>query len=124
MEKNSRYLIIGLFVILAVIDLILVFNKFDYPTFSKVVKENRSNFIWLTFVYGGLVSKVFYNRIVSSKSKEKIGVIGFVLIAIILFAIGINIEKEKVPEYLQIALLVFGGAYNYLFWPQYRMDHN
>jgi len=54
-----------------IIDIVLVMLQTKgYPTFSEVVKDQRSELIWLNFLLGGLVGKVFYNRIVYTKKTE------------------------------------------------------
>ena len=84
-----------------------------------MVKENRSSFIWLTFVFGALVAKVFFNRRTPYRRTEIYGVIGFLIVSIILFFIGIILGDVIVPTWAQLLLLLFGGAYAFTFWPQY-----
>ena len=52
-----------LLITMVVIDVVLVaLEARCYPTFSWVVRDNRTHLIWLVFLFGGLVSKIFYNR--------------------------------------------------------------
>lgn len=106
--------------LMVVIDIVLVILEGkDFPTFSYVVKDLRHRLIWFTFLFGGLVSKIFYNRKVGEKEKEVTGILAYFSIVLLLFVIGRNLETEP-SLFLQILLLVTGGVLAYRAWPQYK----
>lgn len=106
--------------LMVVIDIVLVILEGkDFPTFSYVVKDLRHRLIWFTFLFGGLVSKIFYNRKVGEMEKEVTGILAYFSIVLLLFVIGRNLETEP-SLFLQILLLVTGGVLAYRAWPQYK----
>ncbi len=105
--------------IMVAIDVVLVMMIDDgFPTFSWVVRDNRTTLIWFTLLYGGLVSKIFYNRKVDLKRSEWSGFLAFGLVLVLLYWLGQMIEGN-VGTYLELFLLVCGGYLAYRVWPQY-----
>ena len=114
-----KAIVAALLVAFIIIDIILVAKgSKGWPTFSRVVKLNRTSLIWLTFLYGGLVAKVFYNRKVVQKTSEVSGFFAFMSVVILLFALGRIIDVEISTAY-EFLLLVCGGILAYRVWPQY-----
>jgi|TARA_R110002111_G_scaffold122684_2_gene186441 hypothetical protein len=106
--------------LMLLIDIVLVtLEGKDYPTFSYVVKNLRHRLIWFTFLYGGLMAKIFYNRKVGEKEKEVTGLLAFFSMVFLLFVIGRHLETAP-SLFLQIILLVTGGIMAYRAWPQYQ----
>lgn len=106
--------------LMVLIDIVLVaMETKGFPTFSYVVKSLRHQLIWFTFLYGGLVSKIFFNRKVGDKEKEVTGLLAFFSMVLLLFVIGRNLETAP-SLFLQVLLLVSGGLMAYRAWPQYR----
>jgi hypothetical protein len=106
------------FGIMILTDVILVMlEQQKYPTFSWVVPDNRPGLIWLTFLFGGLVAKVFYNRKVQLKEKEVTGFLAFMSVASMLFVLGFSIES--VGNFNQLIILLCGGIAAHRIWPQY-----
>lgn len=106
--------------LMLLIDIVLVtLEGKDYPTFSYVVKNLRHRLIWFTFLYGGLMAKIFYNRKVGEKEKEVTGLLAFFSMVFLLFVIGRQLETAP-SLFLQIILLVTGGIMAYRAWPQYQ----
>ncbi|HYG02030.1 MAG TPA: hypothetical protein VD927_06260 [Chryseosolibacter sp.] len=104
--------------IMIIIDIILVMlEKRAYPTFSWVVRDHRPTLLWLTFLFGGLVSKVFYNRSIAYKEKEFTGFLGFMSVVSMLFVLGHRIPS--VGFWDELVTLACGGAVAYRIWPQY-----
>ncbi len=115
-----KILLAVLLAVMVLIDIVLVtLEGKDYPTFSYVVKNLRHRLIWFTFLYGGLVSKIFYNRKVGEREKEVTGLLAFFSMVVLLFAIGRNLETAP-SLFLQLLLLVSGGILAYRAWPQYQ----
>ena len=105
---------------MVIIDVVLVtLEGKEFPTFSLVVKELRHRLIWFTFLYGGLVAKIFYNRKVGEKEKEVTGLMAFFSIVFLLFVIGRQLETAP-SSFLQMVLLLSGGILAYRAWPQYQ----
>ena len=106
--------------LMVLIDIVLVtLEGKDYPTFSLVVKTLRHRLIWFTFLYGGLMAKIFYNRKVNNKKKEVTGMLAFFSIVFLLFVIGRYLETTP-SLFLQVSLLLTGGLLAYRVWPQYQ----
>ena len=106
--------------LMLLIDIVLVtLEGKDYPTFSYVVKDLRHRLIWFTFLYGGLMAKIFYNRKVGEKEKEVTGLLAFFSMVFLLFVIGRHLETAP-SLFLQVILLVTGGIMAYRAWPQYQ----
>lgn len=106
--------------LMVLIDIVLVMLEGkDYPTFSLVVKNLRHRLIWFTFLYGGLMAKIFYNRRVAERKKEITGLLAFFSIVFFLFVIGRHMETAP-SLLLQVLLLVTGGILANRVWPQYQ----
>ena len=115
--------IVGImFGLMIVIDIILVMlEPREYPTFSVVIRDHRPGLMWLTFVFGGVVSKVFFNRRVHQDTdRESTGFLGFMLVAAMLFVLGFGMES--VSNWDQLVILLCGGGVAYRIWPQYGID--
>ena len=120
--RTIKIIIAGFLGLMVLIDIVLVaLEGKDYPTFSYVVKDLRHRLIWFTFLFGGLVSKIFYNRIVGEKKKEITGLFAFFSIVLLLFVLGRNLETAP-SLFLQLLLLVSGGFLAYRAWPQYQKN--
>ena len=118
--RTIKIIVAVLLALMVIIDIVLVaLETKDFPTFSFVVKTLRHRLIWFTFLYGGLVSKIFYNRKVGEKEKEVTGLLAFFSMVVLLFVIGRNLETAP-GLFLQVLLLVTGGIMAYRAWPQYR----
>jgi len=118
--RTIKIIVAVLLALMVIIDIVLVaLETKDFPTFSFVVKNLRHRLIWFTFLYGGLVSKIFYNRKVDEKEKEVTGLLAFFSMVVLLFVIGRNLETAP-GLFLQVLLLVTGGFMAYRAWPQYR----
>lgn len=100
-------------------DIILVMlEKKNYPTFSWVIRDNRPTLIGLTFLIGGLLAKVFYNRKVNLKAQEWTGFLAFMSVVAMLTVLGHSIESiGYVNEFI---ILLCGGVVAHRIWPQYE----
>jgi len=117
-----KAIVASLLGIMVLIDIVLVMlEQKGFDSFSWVVRDNRSSLIWLTFLFGGLVSKIFYNRKVDLKEWEVSGFLTFMVMTILLFAFGQLIFQYgiKVDTEYQFMLLVSGAILAYRAWPQY-----
>ncbi len=119
---QRRLKIIKIIIIVAlgamiVIDLILVVSK-EYPTFSQIFLKHRTELIWFNFLYGGLMTKIFFNRKVKEKHWEFSGFLSFMVIVVMLFVLGQNMEIHMNTPY-QIMFLICGAILAYRVWPQY-----
>ena len=115
-----KIIIASLLGIMLVIDIVLVaLEKKDFPSFSYVVRDMRHNLIWFTFLYGGLVSKIFFNRKVGEKEKEVTGLMAYFSMVLLLYCLG-RIITVPPSLLLQLLLLVSGGILAYRAWPQYK----
>ena len=104
--------------VMILIDIVLVMlEKRDYPTFSWVVRDHRPTLLWLTFLFGGLIAKVFYNRSIAYKEKEFSGFLGFMAVASMLLVLGYRIPS--VGFWDEFITLACGGVVAYRIWPQY-----
>tara|TARA_R110002074_G_scaffold262323_2_gene434536 strand:+ start:958 stop:1359 length:402 start_codon:yes stop_codon:yes gene_type:complete len=118
--RTIKIVIAVLLGLMVIIDIVLVtLEGKEFPTFSLVVKELRHRLIWFTFLYGGLVAKIFYNRKVGEKEKEVTGLMAFFSIVFLLFVIGRQLETAP-SLFLQMVLLLSGGILAYRAWPQYQ----
>lgn len=118
--RTIKIVIAVLLGLMVIIDVVLVtLEGKEFPTFSLVVKELRHRLIWFTFLYGGLVAKIFYNRKVGEKEKEVTGLMAFFSIVFLLFVIGRQLETAP-SLFLQMVLLLSGGILAYRAWPQYQ----
>lgn len=119
--RKIKMVIAGLLGVMVLIDVVLVaLEQYGYPTFSWVVRDNRTSLVWLTFLFGGLVSKVFYNRTVKRATSETKGFMVFFTMVIILAVIGRScvIPMDTFGEFM---ILVAGGLFAHSVWPQYRV---
>lgn len=118
--RTIKIVVAVLLGLMVVIDIVLVMLEGkNVPTFSLVVKELRNRLIWFTFLYGGLVAKIFYNRKVGKKEKEVTGLMAFFSMVFLLFVIGRHLETTP-SLFLQVLLLLSGGVLAYRAWPQYQ----
>lgn len=118
--RTIKIIVAAMLGLMVLIDIVLVaLETKDFPTFSYVVKNTRHRLIWFTFLYGGLVSKIFFNRKVGDKEKEITGLLAFFSMVLLLFVIGRSLEVAP-SLFLQVLLLVSGGIMAYRAWPQYR----
>jgi peptidoglycan/LPS O-acetylase OafA/YrhL len=102
-----------------IIDIVLVMLQTKgYPTFSEVVKDQRSELIWLNFLLGGLVGKVFYNRIVYTKKTEISGFFAFLSIIVLLGILG-QLEHFELNTWHHLATMLCGAIVGQRIWPQY-----
>ena len=86
--------ILGLMILADIILVIVGKSNDEVPTFSKVIKQNRTSLIWLNFLLGGLVSKIFYNRVVYVKNTEISGVFAFLTVILVLWVLGQFLPDE------------------------------
>ena len=87
--------------------------------------KHRTSLIWLTFVFGGLTAKIFYNRITEEVTKEIKGFLIFVSLVIILGITGFllsSFTQITIPTFIQLLLLLSGGLVASFFWPQYLTE--
>ncbi len=101
-----------------VIDIVLVALGEEYPTFSEVIKRDRSELIWLNFLLGGLVGKVFYNRIVYTKKIEVSGFFAFLSLLFLLGFLG-QLEDFELNTRYQLGVMLTGAIVGQRIWPQY-----
>lgn len=122
--RRAKAVLAALLALMILVDLLLVYlDKYDFPTFSWVIDEYQNEFIWLSFLYGGLVAKVFFNRTAAEKSKEVHGFLAFACMVLMLFLFGGLFQQHQLPELnlgYQLMLLAFGGYVAYRAWPQYE----
>jgi hypothetical protein len=105
--------------IMIVIDIVLVMlEKREYPTFSWVVRDHRPRLIWLTFLFGGLVAKVFYNRKSPEKQKEMTGFLAFMSVVSMLLVLGYHLGPLSYSD--EFIIMVCGTVVAYRIWPQYE----
>lgn len=119
--RKIKIVIASLLGVMVLIDVVLVaLEKYGYPTFSWVVRDNRTSLVWLTFLFGGLVAKVFYNRTVKKASSETKGFMIFFTMVIILAVMGRScvVPMDTYGEFL---ILIAGGLFAHGVWPQYRV---
>jgi len=107
-----------------VIDVVLVaLGPKGWPTFSKVVLETQSKLVWLTFLFGGLVAKIFYNRQVPGFGQELSGFASYMALVFIIFLLGhYGLFPKDVSNEIQFTVLVLGGFFAYGMWPQYLQN--
>ena len=118
--RTIKIVVAAMLGLMVLVDIVLVtLEGKDYPTFSYVVKNLRHRLIWFTFLYGGLMAKIFYNRKVGEKEKEVTGLLAFFSMVFLLFVIGRHLETAP-SLFLQVILLVTGGIMAYRAWPQYQ----
>ncbi|WP_339924812.1 hypothetical protein [uncultured Cyclobacterium sp.] len=118
--RTIKIIVASMLGLMVLIDIVLVtMEGKDYPTFSLVVKNLRHRLIWFTFLYGGLMAKIFYNRKTSDKKKEVNGLFAFFSLVLLLFVGGRFLETA--PSLLfQLVLLVAGGIMAHWVWPQFQ----
>lgn len=110
---------------LLVVDIILAIGKtnekgLQYPTYSKLFYLNKDKMIWFIFMFGCLVSKIFYNRFTIKTSKEMNGIIILLFIALILFIIGRLGVFVAIPDIASLSFFILGIIAAYQLWPQYK----
>ncbi|WP_036385435.1 hypothetical protein [Muricauda sp. MAR_2010_75] len=110
--------ILGLMVLADIILVAVGISNSEVPTFSRVIEENRTGLIWLNFLLGGLVSKIFYNRKVEVKRKEISGVFAFMAVIVILGVLG-QLLPEKLDNSVHFAIMIAGGLMAHFAWPQF-----
>ncbi len=114
-----RIIVLSILVVMVGVDFVLVFNEHnDYPTFSRVVRDHRTELIWLNFLFGGLVTKIYFNRIVHEKHWEISGVISYGSIVVLLGILGISIDM-RLDTWHHLFIMICGGILAYRAWPQY-----
>ena len=113
--------ILGLMILADIVLVILGKSNDDVPTFSKVIKQNRTYLIWLNFLLGGLVSKIFYNRVVYVKNTEISGVFAFATALLLLWVLG-QFLPLKLGTEVHLAIMVAGGLMARFAWPQYLVS--
>ena len=121
--RRIKAVLAALLGLMILVDLLLVYlDEYDFPTFSWVIDEHQNEFIWLSFLYGGLVAKVFFNRKAAEKSKEVHGFLAFACMVFMLFLFGQIFEQHVEDLHLgyQLMLLAFGGYVAFRAWPQYE----
>ena len=119
--EKIRVVMAVIFGVMVVVDIILaVFLKDTVPTFSEVVRDNRTQWLWLNFLLGGLIAKIFYNRKVATKRKELSGFFVVVVLSIVLAALA-PLLPELDTEY-HFLIMVSGGLVAHIAWPQYIND--
>lgn len=122
--KVIKIVIASLLGAMVVIDIVLVqLDDLGFPTFSEVIRDKRTQLIWLNFLLSGLIAKVFYNRKVTTKRREISGFFTFLAIIILLFALGKFITTEIGTPY-QLLIMVCGGILAHRVWPQYIHDED
>jgi len=127
--KRIKTFLAVLLALMVVIDIVLVaLGSQGWPTFSKVVVETEQKLVWLTFLMGGLVAKIFYNRqVVGDEDRELSGFASFVALVFIIFLMGqFDVFPENVSNPIQLVVLLMGGFVAHGIWPQYvpREDSN
>ncbi len=113
--------ILGLMIVTDIVLVILGLNNDNVPTFSKVIKDHRTGLIWLNFLLGGLIAKIFYNRKVYTKRKEISGFFAFVAVSFVLVALG-QLLPEELGNGIHLLIMVCGGILAHIAWPQYTED--
>ncbi|WP_163378427.1 hypothetical protein [Cyclobacterium sp. SYSU L10401] len=118
--RTIKIIVASMLGLMVVIDIVLVtLEGKDFPTFSYVVKDLRHRLIWFTFLFGGLIAKIFFNRKASDKKEEITGMFAFFSMVLLLFVIGRSLETAP-GLFLQLLLLVSGGMLANRAWPQYK----
>lgn len=116
--RTIRIVLAILLTTMIVIDIVLVMLGEEYPTFSEIVKEHRSELIWLNFLLAGLIAKVFYNRKVYTKKREISGFFAFLAAVALLFVLG-QLENFEVNGWQQVVVMISGAIVGQRIWPQY-----
>ena len=118
--RTIKIVVSSLLALMVLTDIVLVMLEGkEFPTFSYVVKDLRHRLIWFTFLYGGLVAKIFFNRKVGEQEKEATGLLAFFSMVFLLFVLGRYLE-EAPGLFLQVLLMISGGILAYRAWPQYQ----
>ncbi|NAY90700.1 hypothetical protein GTQ34_02105 [Muricauda sp. JGD-17] len=115
--------ILGLMILADIILVKLGMSNDEVPTFSKVIKQNRTSLIWLNFLLGGLVSKIFYNRIVYVKRTEISGVFAFMTVILVLWVLG-QFLPNKLDNMVHFAVMLGGGIMARFAWPQFVVSES
>lgn len=116
--RTIRIILAILLGIMVLIDVVLVIIGDDYPTFSEVIKSKRTEFMWLNFLLGGLIGKVFFNRIVFTKKPEISGFFAFLSILVLLGIFG-RIENFQLETWHHLLIMICGVIVGQRIWPQY-----
>ena len=122
--RTIKIVVAALLGIMVVIDIVLVsLEDRGFPTFSEVIKNDRTSLIWLNFLLGGLVAKVFYNRKVTTKEHEISGFFTFLAMLVLLFFLG-KLFTIQIETPYHLLIMVCGGILAYRAWPQYLKDED
>lgn len=120
--KFIKWLIAGLLGTMVLIDVVLVVSEqHGFPTFSRVFRDHRTELMWMNLLFGGLITKIFFNRKVKEKHWELSGFLTFMVIAVMLYVLG-QIMVIEVDTPYQLMILVCGGILAYRVWPQYSKE--
>jgi hypothetical protein len=129
-RKGIKYFLVGLFTVLLIGDVYLAIKGgeagFHYPTYSKLFFVNKPQMLWFIYVFGCLVGKIFYNRIISKSPKTELRGIAIILtIVLFLYIMGNYVfnllyKPIDIPDKLSFILFVAGLASANQLWPQYR----
>ena len=115
--------ILGLMILADIILVIVGKSNDEVPTFSKVIKQNRTSLIWLNFLLGGLVSKIFYNRVVYVKNTEISGVFAFLTVILVLWVLG-QFLPDELNNMVHLAIMLGGGLMARFAWPQFIVSES
>jgi hypothetical protein len=122
--KIIKGIVVAIFSLLVISDIVLVaLQDKCFPTYSWLVRDNRSYLIWLPFLFGGLVSKIYFCRIVYKPESEIKGFFLFCSILLLLIVLGRQC-LIKVDAFIGLLLLVSGGFCSFSVWPQFVEDLN
>lgn len=114
-----KAIVAALLGIMVIIDIVLVMlEQKNYPTFSWVIRDNRPTLIGLTFLIGGLIAKVYYNRKVKVKDQEWTGFLAFMSVVAMLTVLGHSIEA--IGYINELIVILCGGVVAHRIWPQYE----
>ncbi|WP_136465594.1 hypothetical protein [Flagellimonas onchidii] len=113
--------ILGLMIMADVVLVVLGLSNDEIPTFSKVIKENRTSLIWLNFLLGGLFSKIFYGRKVEVKKNEISGVFAFTAVILVLAVLGQFLPKD-LDNMVHLVVMIGGGLLAHFAWPQFVLS--
>jgi drug/metabolite transporter (DMT)-like permease len=133
-RKGIKYFLVILFCLLLVGDIILAVKSnnenFKLPTYSKLFFINKPQMLWFIYVFGCLVGKVFYNRIITRNPKAELKGIAIILtIVLFLYIMGAYVFKllyqpADIPDKLSFVLFIAGLVSANQLWPQYKKGTN
>ncbi len=115
--------ILGLMILTDIILVVVGVSNEDVPTFSRVIKEKRTSLIWLNFLLGGLISKIFYSRKVYVKKYEISGVFAFMTVISVLWVLG-QFLPEKLDNIVHLTIMLGGGLMAHFAWPQFIVSES